>query len=68
MTRTIRELNIPIAQIKTFVVTGRYYNSRKRFSTSYSSFNYAMGINLWNGSVWAELDNGKRKLLKRVIN
>jgi len=61
-------INIPIAQIKFFIVTGRYYNSTKRFSNKYSSFNIAMMINLWNGSVWAELDNGKRKLLKRVIN
>lgn len=61
-------LDIPIAQIKSFIVTGKYYNSNKRFSNKYDSFNHAMMINLWNGSVWAELDTGKRKLLKRVNN
>lgn len=60
--------NIPIAQIKSFIVTGRLYMSNRRFSNSYNSFQQAMMINLWNGSVWAELDSGKRKLLKRVNN
>lgn len=60
--------NTPIAQVKSFIVTGKLYNSNKRFSLQYSSFSQAMSINLWNGSVWAKLDNGKKKLLKRVIN
>lgn len=63
----IRDLNIPIAQIEKFVVTGKLYRSNKRFSNSYDSFNQAMMINLWNGSVWAII-NGKRKLIKRVLN
>lgn len=62
-------MNIPVGQIKSFVVTGvQYRNHKKRFKLTYNSFEVAMSINLWNGSVWAEMDNGKRKLLKRVIN
>jgi hypothetical protein len=69
MAKNIKQMNIPVAQIKRFVVTGiEYCNHRKRFKLTYNSFEQAMMINLWNGSVWAELDNGKRKLLKRVVN
>lgn len=65
---SIRKLNIPIAQIKSFIVIGYYYNTKKKFKNEYNSFEQAMMINLWNGNVWAKLENGKRKLLKRVIN
>ncbi len=68
MYKSIIELKIPLAQIKAFVVTGKLYRSNKRFSDRYNSFTHAMCINLWKGSVWAELDNGKRKLIKRVYN
>lgn len=68
LTKKIREKNIPIGQIYKYVVTGKLYNSNKRFINKYDSFYQAMDINLWNGSVWAELNNGKRKLLKRVTN
>lgn len=63
---SIRKLSIPTAQIKSFVVTGKLYNSNKRFKNTYESYIQAMMINLWSGSVWALLDNGKRKLIKRV--
>ncbi len=39
----------------------------KRFSMRYSSYIHAMSINLFNGSVW-KVENGKRKLIKRVYN
>jgi len=39
----------------------------KRFKTVTSNFYHAMGINLWWGTVWQEV-NGKRKMLKRVFN
>jgi len=68
MSKNIRELNIPITQIKSFIVTGVLYRSNKRFRNVYNSFTQAMCINLWRGSVWVEFDNGKRKLLKRVFN
>jgi hypothetical protein len=64
----ISALKIPTGQIKAFVVTGKLYRSNKRFTNRYNSFDHAMMINLWKGSVWVELDNGKRKLLKRVYN
>jgi len=47
-------------------VTGTDRNG-KRFSMTYSNINFALAINLWNGSVW-EVTNGKRKLIKRVSN
>ena len=58
-------MNIPIGQIKTFRVTGKDRNG-KRFIINSSSYSYVCMINLWNGSVWAVLENGKKKLLKRV--
>ena len=57
--------NIPIGQIKTFRITGKD-RSGKRFVIESSSYAYACMINLWSGSVWAVLENGKKKLLKRV--
>lgn len=50
-----------------FVITGiDVYGKRFRIHTS--SAMHAFGINLWRGSVWKILENGKRKLLKRVYN
>jgi 5-keto 4-deoxyuronate isomerase len=67
--------NTPVGEIVAFVVTGRLYRSNKRFVNRYlcednskAAQMTAMSINLWNGSVWAELESGKRKLLKRVTN
>ena len=40
----------------------------KRFRMGFASEQMAMGINLWNGSVWWESESGKRTLLKRVYN
>ena len=58
-------INIPIGQIKTFRVTGKDRNG-KRFVINSNSYSYVCMINLWSGSVWAVLENGKKKLLKRV--
>ena len=58
---------IPIGQIKHFLITG-VDRSNKRFTLQYNSYQQACMINLWNGSVWAVLENNKRKLLKRVTN
>jgi hypothetical protein len=50
-----------------YVVTGVTVHG-KRFRPLYTdSYIYAMGINLWRGSVW-KLENGKRRLIKRVYN
>lgn len=59
--------NSLIGQIKQFDITGKD-RSGKRFKIETSSYTYACMINLWNGSVWAVLESGKRKLLKRVYN
>ena len=50
-----------------FHVTG-INRGGKRFKLVYSSLFMAMSINLYRGSVYAVLDTGKRKLLKRVYN
>lgn len=57
--------NIPIGQIKTFRVTGKD-RSGKRFVIESNSYAHVCMINLCNGSVWAVLESGKKKLLKRV--
>lgn len=64
----IRNKQIPIAQISSFIVTGRYYGSNNRFRAEYLSLDHAMSINLWNGSVWAKMEDGTRVLIKRVSN
>ena len=51
-----------------YIVSGRYFNSNKKFRNRYSSAIYALNINLWNGRVWGVIKEGKRKLLKTVIN
>jgi hypothetical protein len=66
--KTIIQKQIAVARILNYEVTGRYYNSQKRFKNTYNNLQHACMINLWNGSVWARMDNGKRTLLKRVIN
>ena len=59
--------DIAIGTITKFIITGTDRQG-KRFKIESNSYTYACCINLWNGSVWALLENGKRKLLKRVIN
>ena len=69
-----RYVDIPTVTIKSFVVTGvdtngkRFVKSYKHGESGRSAYQTAMMINLYRGSVWAELDTGKRKLLKRVFN
>lgn len=48
-----------------YVVTGTTVQG-KRFRLVYPTVFWAMGINLWKGSVWGIKENGERKLLKRV--
>lgn len=52
-----------------FHVTGVTTDGR-RFRQNYSKEGawVAFGVNLWRGSVWGVLPDGKRKLLKRVYN
>ena len=53
---------------KEFHVTG-ISRSGKRFKTmKFKSYNNAIMINLFNGSVWGVREDGSRKLLKRVYN
>ena len=50
----------------TYEVTG-VDRSGRRFKQAYKSKFFAMGVNLWRGSVWHVRD-GKRKLIKRVTS
>ena len=59
---------IDLSEYASFVVTGKLVNGR-RFRKTHTNGLYALGINLWNGSVWGvRKDNGKRQRLKRVVN
>lgn len=69
MKKSIINLQISIDQIKKVHVTGFKYNSNKRFKRlEFNSIDHALMINLWKGSVWVLLENGKRKLIKRINN
>lgn len=50
-----------------FVVTG-VDTSGRRFRLTYREPQWALGINLWRGSVWAVMPNGRRRLVRRVYN
>jgi len=60
--------NVQDLRYISYIVIGYYYNTNKKFRNEYSNRFTAMSINLWNGRVWGILSNGKRKLLKTVIN
>ena len=49
----------------SYIVTGYYHLSSKKFRSEYKDRWTAMCINLWKGRVWGKL-NGKRTLLKTV--
>lgn len=59
---------IALNQFKHFIVTGILRNNKRFKPRQYSDFDYANGINLYNGSIWGVLPNNKRVLLKRVYN
>lgn len=56
--------------IEEIEITGKLYNSRKRFKRVFgatrANWNYALQINLWRGTRWARLSNGKRVIIERV--
>lgn len=58
---------ITIQEGDKFIVTGLLYNSKKRFSNTYSTWSHARCINVWRGSKWL-LRNGKRTLIERIWN
>lgn len=51
-----------------YVVTGVLANGRRFKAIHTPSYQHAMGINLYRGSVWEKQSDGSRKLLKRVWN
>ena len=50
-----------------YILTGVLYQSKKRFRLTTENPRYALGVNLWRGSLWQERE-GKRTLLRRVSN
>jgi len=63
-----KQFSFTIEKGDSFVVTGRLYRHKKNFPAIHTeSYSHAMGINLWNGSVWL-VRNGKRILIERVTN
>lgn len=48
----------------SYIITGILYNGR-RFEPIHTTTPWH--YNIWNGNVW-KLVNGKRKLVKRIIN
>lgn len=62
-------MTIDLSDYTSFVVTGFYYNTKRRFRQVHTNGRQALGINLWNGRVWGiRKDNGKRQCIKRVVN
>lgn len=55
-----------------YEITGMLYRSRKRFKIETRNRAYALGINLWRGTVWEvyfdKYLNRKRRILRRVYN
>ena len=54
-------------EVVCYHVTGTDRQGR-RFKRVYTGKQWAMGINLYNGSVWEVYADGTRKRIKRVIN
>ena len=53
---------------KEFHVTGKRRDGKRFKRMKFSRFSIANSINIYEGSVWGVLENGSRKLLKRIYN
>jgi len=51
-----------------FEVTGKCRDGSRFKKMTFSSFNAAAMINLYQGSIWGVQENGKRSLLRSVYN
>jgi hypothetical protein len=51
-----------------YEITGVLYQSTRRFKIVSTSLAYALGINLWRGTVWACHADGTRRIVNRVYN
>lgn len=61
---TLEELN----SFTSFIVTGVLYRGGRFPAIHTTNFHYAMCINLWRGTVWGVLPNGRRRRIKQVCN
>lgn len=59
---------IPQNKVAAIEVTGLLYQSSKRFKRTFNNLAQASCINLWRGSIWLRLENGKRVLYSRTYN
>jgi len=50
-----------------FKVTGKMPNGKRFKPIHTSNANYALAINLYQGTVW-QMINGRWKMIKRVVN
>jgi len=50
-----------------YLITGKTIKGQ-RFKINTTNYIHAMGINLYNGSVWSIDQNGKKQLIKRINN
>ena len=58
-----------MSNIFIYVVTGILRDGKRFKPMYYTDIRYALGINLYHGSVWRHNNlTGKRTLIKRVIN
>lgn len=53
--------------MENYIVTGVTIYGKRFRAIHTNNIRHAMGINLYRGSVWLEV-NGKRTLIKRVYN
>lgn len=60
--------NVPVGQIKAFIITGVLRDGKRFKAIKLNSYHQAMMYNIWQGSVWALLENNKRVRIKQVIN
>ena len=51
----------------SYEVTGKDRNGN-RFKCSTTNPTHALGINVWQGTVWAVMSDGSRKVVRRVHN
>jgi len=60
-------VTIKADDVASFVVTGFYAYSNRRFKTIHTTdYRYYRGINLWKGRKYVVLKNGKRVLMETV--
>lgn len=63
---TFGKKTFDLDQFKSYQITGILTNGKRFKPIQYSDVQWAMGINLYNGSIWGIKSDNKRVLLKRI--